>query len=207
MVFIWRSGGGRRRRSHRQGYGPGPYGYPYGAPPYAPWPQGAPPPWARPGPQRPGQVVGSAVLAFVQAAMVLLSSLYVWFFASLAGLAVSGGRGDFSSDTIRAMATEGPAVAVVQLLSVVVLIVSGVLALNRRSRAIRIGLIAAHAVQLVLAGYWMVRLSALLGDLTGFGTGGRFAVLTLFFAVAPAVGLGLLLVGSGRRWFDGTAGG
>jgi hypothetical protein len=30
MVFVWRSGGGRRRRSHRQGYGPG-----YGGPGYS----------------------------------------------------------------------------------------------------------------------------------------------------------------------------
>jgi hypothetical protein len=140
----------------------------------------------------------------VQAALVLLASLYVWFFASVAGFAVSGGRGGYSSDTIRAMATEGPPLALVQLLSAVALVVPGVLVLNRRTRAARIGLIAAHGVQLLLAGYWTVRLSALLGSLAGPTADGAFLTLPLFFAVAPVVGLGLLLAGRGRRWFDGT---
>jgi hypothetical protein len=186
---------------------PAPYGYPqpYGAPPYEPWPPGAQPAWAAPGPRRAGPVVGAAVLAFVQAGLVLLASLYVWFFASVAGFAVSGGRAGYSSDTIRAMAAEGPTLALVQLLSAVALVVTGILAVNRRTPAVRMGLIAAHAAQLVLAVYWMFRLSTLLGDLTGGTSGGRFVTLTLFFAVAPAVGLGLLLAGPGRRWFDGTA--
>jgi hypothetical protein len=188
------------------GYGP-PYGHaqPYGYPPYAPWPPGAPSPWAAAGPRRPGQVVASAVLAFVQAGLVLLASLYVWFFASVAGFAVSGGRGGYSSDTVRAMATEGPPLAVIQLLSTVVLVAAGVLALSRRTRAVWIGLIGAHAVQLLIAGYWAVRLSTLLGNLAGPSSSGALGTMTLFFAVGPLVGLGLLLVGPGRHWFDGTA--
>jgi hypothetical protein len=193
-------------------YGYQPYGYqpygnaqPYGYPPYAPWPPGAQPPWAAAGPRRPGQVVASAVLAFVQAGLVLLASLYVWFFASVAGFAVSDGRGGYSSDTIRAMATEGPPLAVVQLLSTVVLVATGILALSRRTRGVWLGLVVGHVLQLLIAGYWAVRLSALLGDLAGPSSGGALGTMTLFFAVAPLVGLGLLLAGPGRHWFDGTA--
>jgi hypothetical protein len=181
------------------------YGQPYGYPPYPPWPAGAPSPWAPAGPRRPGQVVASAVLAFVQAALVVLASLYVWFFASVAGFAVSGGRGGYSSDTVRAMATEGPPLAVVQLLSTVVLVATGILALSRRTRGVWLGLVIGHALQLLIAGYWAVRLSALLGDLAGPSSAGALGTMTLFFAVAPIVGLGLLLIGPGRHWFDGTA--
>jgi hypothetical protein len=51
-----------------------------------------------------------------------------------------------------------------------------------------------------------VRLLAVFDDLPGPGPdpGGLFAAYSLFFAAAPLVGLGLVLAGAGRRWFDGT---
>ena len=50
----------------------------------------------RRGPAGPGQVVGSAVLAFVQAALVLFASLYVWFAVSLIGFAAGQAPGSSS---------------------------------------------------------------------------------------------------------------
>jgi hypothetical protein len=184
------------------GWPPQPYGY---GPPYAPWPQG-PQPWTpAPAPQRPGPVITSAVLAFVQAGVVLIASLYVWFFASVADLATTGVNGAYSSATVRALATEGSALAVVQVVSAVALVVSGVLALTRRTRRVRLALIAAHAVQILLALYWTVRLLALVDDLPGTGPGGSLIAFTAFFAAGPTVGVGLLLTGTARGWFDGTA--
>ena len=187
------------------GYGPpspyaAPYGGPYGPPPYAPYgPVGSAAPFR--GPQRPGQVLGAAVLSFVQAALVLIASLYVWFFASVAGLAVEQNPG-----AAPAVAHEftrlGSTLAVLQLGTVVLLVVAGVLALRRRSRPAFGTAVAAHTVQVVLALYWLVRLNDLLGPAAAAeGIGGVLAVLALFFAALPLVALGLLLVGPGRSWF------
>ena len=67
---------------------PAPYGYGYPGP--APYPgYGYPGPWAPRRPQRPGQVITSAVLAFVQTALVLVASLYLWFFTSMIGFAIA----------------------------------------------------------------------------------------------------------------------
>jgi hypothetical protein len=176
-----------------QGY-PAPYGYP---PPYGP-PGYGPPPWAPPrAPQRPGQVITSAVLAFVQALLVLVASLYLWFFASIFDVAIEQSRGAYTSATAEALASEGVALAGVQLLSAVLLAVAGGVALTRRSRRTWVLLLGAHAVQVVLAVYWVVRV-------TGVG-GEGVAVFALLFAAAPLVGLGMIAAGPGRRWFDGAS--
>jgi hypothetical protein len=145
------------------------------------------------------------VLAFVQATMALVAALYLWFFASLADLATAGVGSAYSSATIRALASEGTTLAVVQALSAAALVTAGILALNRRTGAVHLWLVAAHAVQLLLAGYWAVRLLMLLDDVPGGDPRTAFLTVTLFFAAGPLVALGLLLAGSGRRWFDGTA--
>jgi hypothetical protein len=183
------------------GYGPGPYGppppygYPYGPPAYGPAYAGPPRP-----PGRPGQVTGAAVLTFVHAAIVLVASLYIWFFASVAGLAVEA-----NPTTAPAVAHEftrlGTTLSIVQLVSVVLLVTAGVLALTRRSSLAFLVLIAAHGVQLVLAAYWAVRLDDLLGPAAIDGVGGVLAVFALFFSALPLVALGLVLIGGGRRWF------
>ncbi|NEK84416.1 hypothetical protein GCU60_01375 [Blastococcus saxobsidens] len=193
------------------GYGPtAPYGSPYGAPPpYAPPPYGSPYPTFGPpgygaqprGPQRPGQVVGAAVLSFVQGAIVLVASLYVWFFASIAGLAVEENPG-----AAPAMAHEftrlGTTLAIIQIGTVVLLVVGGILALTRRSRVAFATVVTAHAVQVALALYWLMRLNDLLGPAAAAeGVGGVLAVFSLFFSAVPLVALGLLLIGNGRRWF------
>jgi hypothetical protein len=189
-------------------YGQYPYGQPqYGQPPYGyPGPYGGPVPWgaglpAR-APQRPGQVITAAVLAFVQATVVLIASLYVWFFASLADLAArqSGGV----PQRLTPLAGEGTALAMLGLVSAVLLIAAGVLALNRRTRGVWLLLLAAHAVQVVLALYWAVRLYSVLGDVPGAEGEGAFASFSLFFAAGPLTALGLLLIGGGRAWFDGV---
>ena len=197
------------------GYGAPPYGYagpPYGyaAPyvpyaPYAQWPPGPPSPWAAGGREWPGQVIAAAVLAFVQATVVLVASLYLWFFASVADLAASVAvRGGYASPAVRGLATEGSTLTAVQLASVVLLVAAGVLALNRRTGAVRLWLIAAHAGQVLLAGYWTLRLLMLLDAIPGDDAQWPVLLVTLFFALGPAAALGMLVAGPGRRWFDGT---
>jgi hypothetical protein len=186
------------------GYGLAPYGQPpYGMPPYGGQPPayGYPAPWLPPRPpRRPGQLITAAVLAFVQGAMVLIASLYVWFFASLADFVVQQGQGTYSPATVDALATEGTTLAIVQLVSFVLLVAGGVRALNARTRGAWRLLVAAHAVQVVLAIYWAIRLSMLL-DEAGPDAGGPLLAFALFFAAGPLVALGLLLTGAVRGWF------
>ena len=174
---------------------PAGWGYPapYGTAPWGPVPPRRP--------QRPGQVITAAVLAFSQATVVMIASLYLWFFASVAELAASGSGGVWAPGRVDALAAEGTVLAIVQLLSAVLLVGAGVWALNRRTRAPWRLLVAALAVQLVLAGYWTVRLMSELG---GVDTGRTIISFALFFAAGPLVGLGMLLVGQGRRWFGGV---
>ncbi len=184
------------------GYG-GPPGYqPYGYPPPG---YGHPAPWpvAPRGPRRPGQVIASAVLAFVQAAMVLIASLYVWFFASIVTVASAGAPGVLDAE---GLATEGTVLAAVQVVSAVLLVTAGVLALHRRSRTTWLLLVAAHVLQIVLSVYWLVRLLALADDVPGPDTDTVLATFTVFFAAGPVVGLGLVLTGAGRRWFAAEQG-
>jgi hypothetical protein len=178
---------------------PAPYGTaPYGTAPYGTAPLGPVPPRR---PQRPGQVITAAVLAFAQATVVMIASLYLWFFASVAELAASGSGGVWAPGRVDALAAEGTVLAIVQLLSAVLLVGAGVWALNRRARGPWRLLVAALAVQLVLAAYWTVRL---MSELDGVDTGRTIISFALFFAAGPLVGLGMLLVGPGRRWFGGV---
>jgi hypothetical protein len=169
-------------------YGPG-YGSPWGYP-------GA---WGRPGPRRPGQVIAAAVLTFVQAGVVLLASLYVFLIAAVARVAVIDSGGPRA--TVDELVTEATVLAVLQAVSVVVLVVAGVLALGRRRPPTFPILVGALAAQVVLAIYWAVRLTVLSGDLPGEDPSAVFAWLALVFAAMPAVALGLVLLGPGRRWF------
>ena len=190
-------------------YPAGPHGWaPPGVPPYGlaypywpgPWMPGPPP-----GPRRPGQVVGSAVLAFVQAGMVLFVSLYVWFAVSLIGFAAGQAPGSSPTDEAAALAAEGKVLIVLGLLSVVLLVVGGIVSLTRRSRAAWLLAVAAHAVQVLLAAYWGIRLYTVVGDIPGTVNEAGFASVALVFAIGPLVGLGLVAFGPGRRWFDDTA--
>jgi hypothetical protein len=187
---------------------PGPPQYAYGPPPYGQLPSGYPAPYGGPvpwaplpprGPQRPGQVITAAVLAFVQAALVLVASLYVWFFASVAELAAQESGG--VPLQARRLAGEGTALAVLGLLSAVLLVAAGITALNRRSPRARLFLLAAHAVQVALALYWAVWLYTVLGDVPGAAGEGVLASFAIFFAAGPVAALGLLLLGPGRAWF------
>ncbi|TYP84911.1 hypothetical protein [Blastococcus xanthinilyticus] len=179
------------------GYGPPPYGYPGGYP-AAPYPGGPP--------RRPGQVVGAAVLGFVQALLVLIASLYVWFFASIAELAIAESPTAAPAQAYE-FAREGTVLAVVQLLSVVLLVAAGILALTRRARYAWGLLVGALVAQLGLAAYWWAQLNDLLGPAAGAqDVTGVLAALSLFFSAAPLVALGLVLLGGGRRWFTAPQG-
>jgi hypothetical protein len=176
-----------------------PASYGYGYPAYGyPGPWGSVPPQR---PQRPGQVITSAVLAFVQAGVVLIASLYLYFFTSMIGLAAQDNPAIFASSRMQSLTTEATVLALLQVLSVVLLIVGGVRALASRTRTAWVLAVGAHAVQVVLALYWAVRLATIVGDLPGGGAEGTPAAFTTFFAATPVVGLGLLLLGSGRHWF------
>ncbi|MGY1830308.1 hypothetical protein ACI8AA_07745 [Geodermatophilus sp. SYSU D01180] len=176
-------------------------GYPPGWPAAPYWPAYGPPVPQRP--RRPGLVVAAAVLAFVQAAVVALSSAYVLLLASTFGVFASIPDATTGADDLYGLVTEVTVVSAVQLLSAVLLVVAGVLVLNRRSRAVWSTLLLGFGVQLALAVYWLVRLTSL-ADLAGFDPTGVLVVGVLFYAAAPAVGLGLLLAGAVRRWAAGA---
>ncbi|SFP37513.1 hypothetical protein SAMN05660464_2972 [Geodermatophilus dictyosporus] len=191
---------------------PAPYAVPPAYPPPSHgWAPGYPPalpawgPPAPPRPRRPGQVTTAAVLGFVQAGVVALSSAYVLLLASTLGtLAVLGGQ---SSGEAESLVTEATVLSVVQLLSAVALVVGGVLVLNRRGRASWATLLGGLGAQLAIALYWAVRLltlDGLAGGVSGPGPVGVLVVLVLFYAVLPGVGVGLLLVRDARRWADGA---
>jgi hypothetical protein len=188
-----------------QPWAPAPYAPPpgYGWPPgYAGYPPpGHPPPWAfaPPRPRKPGQVIGAAVLAFVQAALALIGTLYTYLFASVLDVFVA--ETDLSDAGARSLAAEGQVLALVQLLSVVPLIAGGILVLTRRTRAAWWVAVGAFVVQVLLALYWLLRLTGSLGVGLGVDEAGPLISFTLFFVAAPAVGLGLLALGAGRRWF------
>jgi hypothetical protein len=84
----------------------------------------------------------------------------------------------------------------------VLLVAAGVSVLSSRRRPAWLLLVAALAAQLVLAWYWAQRLDSLIGGLGRID--GVILGLSLFFAIGPLVGLGMLLCGAGRRWFDGA---
>jgi len=171
-----------------------------GWPPAPYWPAYGPPVPARP--RRPGQVVAAAVLAFVQAVGVALTSAYLLLLASTFGLLSTEFGGDSETD---AFIDEAVVLTVVQLLSAVALVVGGILVLNRRARSSWTTLVVAFGVQLALALYWVVRLSTLGGfseDVVG--PAAVLVVGVLFFTAAPGVGVGLLLAGAVRRWSAGA---
>jgi hypothetical protein len=175
---------------------------PYGTPPYGMHPAYGPPsPWGPPPPRRPAQLVTAVVLAFVQSAMVLIASLYVWFFASLADVVAQESQGAFPPATADALAREGTVIAVVQLVSFVLLVAGGIRALMARSRAAWGLLVAAHVIQVVLSLYWAVRLTMLIDGPSGPDAGGALIAFSLFFAAGPVVAIGLLLTRAARGWF------
>jgi hypothetical protein len=141
------------------------------------------------------------VLAFVQAGVVAVATVYVFLFVSVARIAASEG-GAPSSD-VEGLAGEGSVLGWLQLASVVLLVVGGILALGqRRRRPAWLVLGAALISQIVLALYWGVRLASLAGD--GAATDdplGVFAWFALFFAAMPVVALALIAFGPGRQWF------
>ena len=185
---------------------PPPYGYPpYGYPGYPPY--GYAPPYATAWPpmptrpRRPGQVIAAAVLAFVQAAFVLVASIYVVLFSSLIDIAANTDPASAPPAEVAQLAAEGTVVGIVQVVSAVLLIVGGVLVLNSRRRRSLVVLVVGFLVQVLLCVYWAVRLSVIASDLPGSDPTGAFLAFTLVFLAGPAVGLGLVLLGAGRRWF------
>ena len=198
-----------------QPYGyPAQYGYPgygppgYAAPGYGPPGYGYPGPWGPPPPrrpQRPGQVITTAVLAFVQAGVVLIASLYLWFIASFLDLAAENDP-SVSSVRLDELTTEGTVLAIVQVVSAVLLVAAGIRALSVRTRTAWLLAVVAHGVQIVLAVYWVIRLISLGNEIPGGGPGPAFAAFALVFAASPLVGLSMVVVGPGRRWFGSSTG-
>jgi hypothetical protein len=126
----------------------------------------------------------------------------VWFFASIIDVLADDNPAVFGSSRMQSLATEVTVLAIVQLVSVVLLIVAGIRVLSARTREAWLLAVAAHAVQIVLAVYWAVRLISLMNEAPGADSTGTLAAVTIVFAAAPVVGLGMVLAGSGRRWFE-----
>jgi hypothetical protein len=148
-------------------------------------------------------VIGAAALAFVQAGLALVGTLYTYFLATMLG--VFADQGALSDPGARALAVEGQVLALVQLLSVVPLVAGGVIVLTRRTRMAWWLLVGAFAVQVLVTLYWLVRLTGVLGEDLGPDEAGPLVAATALFAAAPLVGLGLVGVGAGRRWFAEVA--
>jgi hypothetical protein len=145
-------------------------------------------------------VLAAAVLAFVQAGVVAIATVYLFLFVSVARIAVS--EGGTPAAGVAGLAGEGTVLGWLQVASVVLLVVGGVLTLGtRRRRPAWLVMGAALVGQIVLALYWGVRLGTLTGDVPGSDPAGVFAWFAIFFAAMPAVALGLIAFGPGRHWF------
>lgn len=128
------------------------YGTPYGAPS---------------GAQRPGAALAAAVLSYIQAGVVLISSFFV----------LAGGT----------EVTELLLLGIVQLVSVGLLIFGAVQITAGSGRNM---LIAACVLQLALVVYYLIRIASL--DALDAADFSGAVVIPLFFAVMPAVALGLV---------------
>lgn len=153
--------------------GQGGYGQP-GYPPQYGTPYGPP---GGSGPERPGAALAAAVLSYIQAGIVLLSSFVV----------LAAGSAD----------TEFLLVGIVQLISVGLLIFGAVQLTSGTGRMI---MIWASALQLALVVYWLIRFTSIASDLDFDADSGVLVVLPLFFAVMPAVALALALNGAVGRF-------
>lgn len=158
------------------GYPPNPdYPPPYGYPPYG---------YQMPrGPVRPGGATAAAVLMFIQAAVVIVSTLYVLIGASALGFA-----GSYGEPSGNSLGTEFTVIGILQLVSAGALIFGGVQLLSGSSRVLAI---VACGVQLVFVVYWMVRI----GTIADFSSDNDpvFFVVPLMYAVLPGVALPLSL--------------
>jgi len=115
---------------------------------------------------------------FIQASVVLISTFYVLFGASVAS--------SFGSNT--SLETEWTIIGILQLVSVGLLIFGGVQLLSGTGRQLTM---VANGIQLALVIYWMIRISNL-GDFGGDGATFDF-VVPLMYAVLPIVALPLAL--------------
>jgi hypothetical protein len=147
-------------------------------------------------------VTGAAVLSFVQFGLVLLATLYLFLAALLAG-SIAGVPDASVPARLSGLVVEGLVLAGVQLAADVLLLVAAIRAMGHRTLVTWRVLVAALGAQVVLAGYWFVRLLVLRGQVPGDGARALGGVVgyAVFFAAVPLVALGLVLFGSGRRWF------
>lgn len=158
-------------------YGPPAYGPGYGYPP-VPYP-------GRPDPagERPGLAVAAAVLAFIDAGLLILSGALLLFGASLAA-SIAESVGDSSSAYSAEFAFDG----VLDLVSAGLLIAGGVNMLGGRQVG-RVLLTAGSGIVLVEAIYWPARfpVSAVPSTIVWDVLFSALAVLVLIFAWVPTV--------------------
>jgi hypothetical protein len=169
---------------HRPHYGGTPPQQQWGPPPYAP--PGYPPPgwgwmpYQPQRPQRPGSVIGAAVLAFASTLLVLVGTVYAMAFGALLSLARGPDHGI------------GSWVAVAQLVLAALLVVGGIRALGRDRR----WLLGAAAGQLAMSLYWVV----VLDDIAPSTFSGSVLVLPLLYGALAVVAGGLLFLPDARVW-------
>lgn len=186
--------GGYQQPSYQPGGGypqsggfPQPGAYQQGAYPQAPgYVQGpgglpqAPPEYGRGGGpvEKPGTVTGAAVLGYIQAGITLITTGIIFF-----GLVSTGGT------------VEGWLIGLAQLAGIVLLIFGSVQLMSGTARTIYV---AGAALEILISLYYLVRVLAV--DTGGFEIAedvqGGLAVIAVFFAIMPAIGL-ILALGSG----------
>ena len=180
------SGGFPQPAGYQQpsGYQPG---YPQ-APSYVPGTGGlpqAPPDYGRGGPvDKPGTVTGAAVLGYIQAGITLITTGIIF-----AGLVSSGGS------------AEGWLLGLAQLAGLVMLIFGSVQLMSGTGRTL---FVAAAALEIAISVYYLIRVLAL--DTGGLSFAddikGGFAVIAIFFAIMPAIGLILALGGGTSQYLQ-----
>jgi hypothetical protein len=168
--------GGYPGQPAQPAYGQPAYGPPPGYPPgYGDYP---PAPVAN---RRPGAVTAAAVLAFVQAGLVIVAGIVL----------LSGGTSmiDYGGQ-VSGLGTEWTIVAIITIICGGVILAGGVQLFKGKAALVVIG----SALSLLISVYWVIRISSFDVNI------GPALVWPLIFAVLPVITLALALGSSSKAW-------
>lgn len=158
---------------------PLPWGYP--APPYQP---GYPQPGAL---ARPGQVIAAAVLAYIDAGLLILAGALLLLGASLIS-GIDSSAGSDNSGVTAELIVDG-------LLNLVAagLLIAGGVGVTGRSPTGRVLLTVGAGICVALGVYWLIRSQSISG-----------AVLVLLFTALPVIGVALIWSRDVSDWLRGS---
>jgi hypothetical protein len=183
-------------------YGQQPYGQPYapapyGAPPgygYPPPGYGYPPyPAAPTGPRRPGLVMAASVLGYVNAGLLLLAGVLLFFGAAVVSDLEDVAGSNTSYDT--EFALDG----IVNFVAAG-LVIAGAVMLTGRKPVGRILLAVGNGIVVASCVYWLVRMNSDRFD----GAGDGWAVWTAVFGALAILTLAFSFVSDVTRWLNRT---